>query len=78
MATLGLIEYADSSPEVRAGRLAVRGRGLADALSMGYSRVVVHQGRVVARTSAVLEFCDPAVALGPGLPRQSGRGPAGV
>ncbi|MGW1157145.1 amidohydrolase family protein [Streptomyces sp. NPDC002513] len=52
--------------------LAVRGERLAGALSLAYSRIVVHRGRVVARTSAVREYCgSAAVALD--LPRQ-GRG----
>lgn len=65
-------------PEVRveagfpAELLAVRGDGLAGALSLAYSRIVVHRGRVVARTSAVREYCNSA-ATGLGLPRQ-GRG----
>ncbi|MFF9660684.1 hydrolase [Streptomyces althioticus] len=69
-------------PEVRveagfpADLLAVRGDGLPAALSLAYSRIVVHGGRVVARTSAVREYCDSAASgSGPGLPRQ-GRGPA--
>ncbi|MFP8943189.1 hydrolase [Streptomyces fenghuangensis] len=69
--------------------LAVRGRTLAGTLSLAYSRLVVHRGRVVARTSAVREYCDatdpggPADAAAPvapepggpaaGLPRQSQR-----
>ncbi|NEA45466.1 hydrolase, partial [Streptomyces sp. SID10815] len=53
--------------------LAVRGEGLASALSLAYSRIVVHRGRVVARISAVREFCDSAAAVELGLPRQ-GRG----
>ncbi|WP_424871856.1 amidohydrolase family protein [Streptomyces sp. SAI-229] len=80
-------------PEVRveagfpAELLAVRGDGLPGALSLGYSRIVVHRGRVVARTSAVREYCGPAASTSsnssdspvsstegePGLPRQ-GRG----
>ncbi|MBQ0828751.1 amidohydrolase family protein [Streptomyces tagetis] len=66
-------------PEVRveagfpAELLAVRGDGLAGALSLAYSRIVVHRGRVVSRTSAVREFGDPPVVADPGLPRQ-GRG----
>lgn len=66
-------------PEVRveagfpAELLAVRGERLAGVLSLGYSRIVVHRGRVVARTSAVREFCDSTAAAGLGLPRQ-GRG----
>ncbi|MEV6736159.1 amidohydrolase family protein [Streptomyces sp. NPDC051104] len=62
-------------PEVRveagfpAELLAVRADGLAGALSLAYSRVVIHRGRLVARTSAVREYCDSAsVALE--LPRQ--------
>ncbi|MCF4139835.1 amidohydrolase family protein [Streptomyces sp. Tue 6430] len=63
-------------PEVRveagfpADLLAVRGGRLADALSLSYSRIVIHRGRVVARTSAVREYCDSAAAEGLGLPRQ--------
>ncbi|PZT76016.1 MULTISPECIES: hydrolase [unclassified Streptomyces] len=64
-------------PEVRveagfpAELLAVRGEGIADALSQAYSRIVVHRGRVVARTSAVREYGDaPAAGRGLGLPRQ--------
>lgn len=51
-------------PEVRveagfpAELLAVRGTGIQAALSLAYSRLVVHRGRVVARTSAVREYCD--------------------
>jgi cytosine deaminase len=66
-------------PEVRveagfpAELLAVRGHHLAGALSLAYSRIVVHRGRVVARTSAVREYCNSAVAAELGLPRQ-GRG----
>ncbi|TXS20549.1 hydrolase [Streptomyces sp. ms191] len=62
-------------PEVRveagfpAELLAVRGERLAGVLSLAYSRIVVHRGRVVARTSAVREYCDSAAALD--LPRQS-------
>ncbi|MFI6205517.1 amidohydrolase family protein [Streptomyces sp. NPDC051041] len=69
-------------PEVRveagfpAELLAVRAERLAGALSSAYSRVVVHRGRVVVRTSAVREFCDSPVAGEAGLPRQ-GRGEAG-
>jgi cytosine deaminase len=66
-------------PEVRveagfpAELLAVRGDRLAGALSLAYSRIVVHRGRVVARTSAVREYCNSAAAAGLDLPRQ-GRG----
>ncbi|MEU1051161.1 amidohydrolase family protein [Streptomyces sp. NPDC005876] len=66
-------------PEVRveagfpAELLAVRGDGLAGALSLAYSRVVVHGGRVVARTSAVREYGDFTAATELDLPRQ-GRG----
>lgn len=61
-------------PEVRveagfpAELLAVRGDQLAGALSLAYSRIVIHRGRVVARTSAVREYCDSAST--PDLPRQ--------
>ncbi|GAB2619169.1 hydrolase [Streptomyces capparidis] len=66
-------------PEVRlepgfpAELLAVRGDSVAGVLSVGYSRVVVHRGRVVSRTSAVREYTD-AAALD--LPRQLGTGVA--
>ncbi|MEV8595665.1 amidohydrolase family protein [Streptomyces sp. NPDC052012] len=66
-------------PEVRveagfpAELLAVRGDGLAGVLSLAYSRIVVHRGRVVARTSAVREYCGSAGTAESGLPRQ-GRG----
>jgi cytosine deaminase len=62
-------------PEVRveagfpAELLAVRAEGLAGALSLAYSRVVIHRGRLVARTSAVREYCDSA-AVALDLPRQ--------
>lgn len=49
--------------------LAIRGDSLAGALAGGHSRLVVHSGRIVSRTSAVREFAD-TVALA--LPRQSG------
>ncbi|MGP3973383.1 amidohydrolase family protein [Streptomyces sp. 8N114] len=64
-------------PEVRveagfpAELLAVRGNELAGALSLAYSRIVVHRGRVVARTSAVREYCDLVGVRELGLPRQS-------
>ncbi|MDI3419633.1 amidohydrolase family protein [Streptomyces luteolus] len=63
-------------PEVRveagfpAELLAVRGARLSGVLSLAYSRIVVHRGRVVARTSAVREYCDSAVAVALDLPRQ--------
>ncbi|MEU6354524.1 amidohydrolase family protein [Streptomyces sp. NPDC047072] len=66
-------------PEVRveagfpAELLAVRGDHLAGALSLAYSRIVVHRGRVVARTSAVREYCNSAAAAELGLPRQDRR-----
>ncbi|MER8236000.1 amidohydrolase family protein [Streptomyces sp. NPDC094049] len=62
-------------PEVRveagfpAELVAVRGGRLSAVLSLAYSRIVVHRGRVVARTSAVREYCDSAAALD--LPRQA-------
>ncbi|NJP66847.1 hydrolase [Streptomyces spiramenti] len=52
--------------------LAVRGESLSGALALAYSRVVVHRGRVVARTSAVREYCGSAVPAAPGVPRQAG------
>lgn len=66
-------------PEVRveagfpAELLAVRGDRLDGVLSLAYSRIVVHRGRVVARTSAMREYCNSAAASGLDLPRQ-GRG----
>lgn len=63
-------------PEVRveagfpAELLAVRGDRLAGALSLAYSRIVVHRGRVVARTSAVREYCNSA-SVARDLPRQA-------
>ncbi|MFE3518839.1 amidohydrolase family protein [Streptomyces sp. NPDC059166] len=57
--------------------LAVRGDGLPGALSLAYSRIVVHRGRVVARTSAVREYRDSgAAAAALDLPRQ-GRADSG-
>jgi cytosine/creatinine deaminase len=62
-------------PEVRleagfpAELLAVRGDSVAGVLSVGYSRVVVHRGRVVSRTSAVREYTDTSAL---DLPRQLG------
>ncbi|WP_445401804.1 amidohydrolase family protein [Streptomyces sp. LE64] len=50
--------------------LAVRGQRLGAVLSLGYSRIVIHRGRVVARTSAVREYCDSAAAAALELPRQ--------
>ncbi|MES4826800.1 hydrolase, partial [Streptomyces anthocyanicus] len=67
-------------PEVRveagfpAELVAVRGDRLAGALSLAYSRIVVHRGRVVARTSAVREYGDSTTASDLGLPRQGGAG----
>ncbi|GHH89712.1 amidohydrolase family protein [Streptomyces capillispiralis] len=79
-AVSGSARAALGLPEVRveagfpAELLAVRGDGLSEALSPAYSRVVVHGGRVVARTSAVREYCGSAVTTAElGLPRQ-GRG----
>ncbi|GAA2450965.1 hydrolase [Streptomyces macrosporus] len=68
-------------PGFPAELLAVRGGTLAGALSLAYSRLVVHRGRVVARTSAVREYCDAVGAADAvdghaaelGLPRQSQR-----
>ncbi|MFG2721565.1 amidohydrolase family protein [Streptomyces sp. NPDC048416] len=69
-------------PEVRveagfpAELLAVRGERIAGVLSLAYSRIVIHRGRVVARTSAVREYCDSAAAVALDLPRQ-GRAESG-
>jgi cytosine deaminase len=63
-------------PEVRveagfpAELLAVRGESLSGVLSQAYSRMVIHRGRVVARTSAVREYCDSDSGAGSALPRQ--------
>ncbi|MGW0708734.1 amidohydrolase family protein [Streptomyces sp. NPDC002643] len=80
-AVSGTARAALGLPEVRveagfpAELLAVPGERLSGALSLAYSRIVVHGGRVVARTSAVREFCGStgAAGAGPELPRQ-GRG----
>ncbi|MFE2303275.1 amidohydrolase family protein [Streptomyces sp. NPDC059445] len=69
-------------PEVRveagfpAELLAVRGDGLAGVLSLSYSRIVIHRGRVVARTSAVREYCDSSADTGLELPRQGREEPS--
>ncbi|MET8678729.1 amidohydrolase family protein [Streptomyces sp. NPDC004647] len=76
-AVSGRARAAMGLPEVRveagfpAELLAVRGQALAGVLSLGYSRVVVHRGRVVARTSAVREYCDSAAVAALNLPRQA-------
>ncbi len=72
-AVLGLppVRLAAGSP---ADLLAVRGEHLPGVLSGGHSRVVLHAGRVVSRTSAVREYADPTA---PGVPRQGRSGPAG-
>lgn len=63
-------------PEVRveagfpAELLAVRGDRLAGALSLAYSRIVVHRGRVVARTSAARDYCNTPAVAALDLPRQ--------
>ncbi|MFF9685266.1 amidohydrolase family protein [Streptomyces sp. NPDC014623] len=82
-AVSGAARTALGLPEVRveagcpAELLAVRGDGLAGTLSLAYSRIVVHRGRVVARTSAVREYLGSGAAAG--LPRQgrTGSGPGG-
>ncbi|MCZ4124341.1 amidohydrolase family protein [Streptomyces sp. H39-S7] len=64
-------------PEVRveagfpAELLAVRGERIEGVLSLAYSRIVIHRGRVVSRTSAVREYCDSATTAALDLPRQS-------
>ncbi|HEY9437958.1 MAG TPA: hydrolase, partial [Streptomyces sp.] len=51
--------------------LAVRGEQLSGVLSLAYSRIVIHRGRIVARTSAVREYRDSAAtAVALGLPHQ--------
>ncbi|MFE7753906.1 amidohydrolase family protein [Streptomyces sp. NPDC057429] len=57
--------------------LAVRADQLSGALSLTYSRIVVHLGRVVARTSAVREYCDSEAVDALDLPRQ-GRADSGA
>ena len=52
--------------------LAVRGESLRGVLSGGHSRVVVHGGRIVSRTSAVREYTDMTAAA---VPRQGRSGP---
>jgi len=52
--------------------LAVRGESLHGVLSGGHSRVVLHAGRVVSRTSAVREYTDTTA---PAVPRQGRGGP---
>ncbi|WP_333771509.1 amidohydrolase family protein [Streptomyces sp. IBSBF 2435] len=66
-------------PEVRveagfpAELLAVRGDTVEGVLTLAYSRIVVHQGRVVSRTSAVREYCDTSADPALDLPRQAHR-----
>jgi cytosine/creatinine deaminase len=50
--------------------LAVRGQRIEGVLSLGHSKIVIHRGRVVSRTSAVREYADCAVAEALDLPRQ--------
>lgn len=68
--SLGLPEVR-LAPGFPAELLAVRGPDLAAALSLSYSRVVLHRGRVVARTSAVREFRDAETSGPAELPRQA-------
>ncbi len=69
-------------PEVRveagfpAELLAVRGHDVDGVLSLAYSRIVVHRGRVVSRTSAVREYADCETTAALDLPRQSRNGGA--
>lgn len=78
-AVSGAARAALGLPQVRveagfpAELLAVRGDRLPGVLSLAYSRIVVHRGRVVARTSAVREYCASAASAALDLPRQ-GRG----
>jgi cytosine/creatinine deaminase len=58
-------------PGFPAELLAVRASSLADAIAGGSSRVVIHRGRVVSRTTVTREFPDPkaaALAAGRSLP----------
>lgn len=79
-AVSGAARAAMGLPEVRveagfpAELLAVRGEGVASALSLAYSRIVIHRGRVVARTSAVREYCDSTGTSVLELPRQGRAG----
>ncbi|MFI7276236.1 hydrolase [Streptomyces sp. NPDC049879] len=78
-AVSGRARAALGLPDVRieagfpAELLAVRGETVAGALSLAYSRVVIHRGRVVSRTSAVREYSGTPgdAGGGHGLPRQS-------
>ncbi|MDT0308028.1 hydrolase [Streptomyces sp. DSM 44917] len=76
-AVSGRARRALGLPEVRvapgypAELLAVRGESIASALSQGVSRLVVHRGRIVARTSAVREFAGTPGPGVPGVPRQA-------
>ncbi|MEY9874360.1 cytosine deaminase [Streptacidiphilus sp. MAP12-33] len=65
-AVLGLPDSA-VEPGRPADLLALRGDTLTAALSGGHSRVVLHAGRVVSRTSAVREYADTTTAA---VPRQ--------
>ncbi|MFF0744569.1 amidohydrolase family protein [Streptomyces sp. NPDC004111] len=79
-AVAGVARAAMGLAEVRleagfpAELVAVRGERLAGVLSLAYSRIVVHRGRVVARTSAVREYCDSVGAGDLELPRQGRAG----
>ncbi len=63
------------APGAPADILAVRGDSLRGVLSGGHSRVVVHGGRVVSRTSAVREFAETSA---PAVPRQGRSGPVAL
>ncbi len=79
-AVSGRAREALGLPEVRveagfpAELLAVRGQRIDAVLSLGYSRIVIHRGRVVSRTSAVREYADCATTAALDLPRQSRSG----
>ncbi|SHK57636.1 amidohydrolase family protein [Actinacidiphila paucisporea] len=66
-------------PEVRveagfpAELLAVRGDTVESVLALAYSRIVIHHGRVVSRTSAVREYSDTSTDPALDLPRQAHR-----
>jgi cytosine deaminase len=76
-AIAGRARAAMGLPEVRVEAgfpgelLAVRGDSVAGALCQAYSRLVIHRGRIVARTSAVREFRGSPAGGGLELPRQA-------
>ncbi|MGP4113277.1 hydrolase [Streptomyces sp. 4N509B] len=76
-AALGLPDVR-IEPGFPAELIAVRAPTVTAALSLAYSRIVIHRGRIVARTSAVREYGGVPAVPGPpgrpggrGLPRQA-------